>query len=98
MSISRESGALTLLCLADLLSTIFCLHYREATEGNPIMAYYLAQGVAAFIFAKFLLSVPPLYLAEYARRHRPRLVRFSLRAALALYLLAYVGGVYQLNS
>lgn len=97
MGISWESGAVSGVCLADLLSTLFWVQYRGAAEGNPLMAFYLAQGVAAFVLAKVLLCVPPLYLAEYARVRSPRFVRLSLRATFALYLLAYAGGVASLN-
>lgn len=97
MGISWESGALSGVCLADLLSTLFWVQYRGAAEGNPLMAFYLAHGIAAFVCAKVLLCVPPLYLAEYARLRSPRFVRLSLRAAFACYLLAYAGGVMSLN-
>lgn len=97
MGISWESGAVTGVCLADLLSTLFLVQYRGAAEGNPLMAYYLAHGVLAFVLAKLALCVPPLYLAEYARPHSPRFVRLGLRATFALYLLFYAGGVTGLN-
>lgn len=97
MSISRESIVLMLICLADLASTIFVVNYRHANEGNPLMKYYLDHGLATFVAAKLVLLLMPLFIAEWARQHRPQFVTRSLRVAAAAYLFAYVGGVAQLN-
>lgn len=97
MNIARESYALVLICLADLVSTIFFVSYRSATEGNPLMAYYLSHSLGAFVGIKLVLCLMPLFLMEYARQRRPRSARLGLRVALAGYLLSYAAGVSQLN-
>ena len=97
MKISRAGIVLTAIGMIDLMTTIFLVNYREASEGNPVMAYYLHQGIPVFIIAKLVLCLGPLYLLEYARRHRPRMVMMSMRVAIAAYLCAYVGGISQLN-
>ncbi|WP_348222327.1 DUF5658 family protein [Capsulimonas sp.] len=97
MKISRDGIILTAIGIIDLMTTIFLVNYREASEGNPVMAYYLQQGIPVFIVAKLVLCLGPLYLLEYARRHRPKMVMMSMRVAIAAYLCAYVGGISQLN-
>ena len=62
------------------------------------MSYYLQQGIGMFISMKMLLCILPLFLVEYARKYRPRLARFGLRAVISGYLLTYLGGVAFLNS
>ncbi len=86
-----ESLALLAVCLADMLSTLYWVHGGAATEANPLMAYWLARGDAHFVAAKLLSFFPLLAVAAYVRPRRPRLIAVSLRAALALYVLIYVG-------
>jgi hypothetical protein len=97
MKPSVESIVLSTICLADLASTIFLVSYRGAEEGNPLMNYYLHQGIGPFIFAKLILFVIPLCVAEWARRHRPKFVQQALRFAVGAYLLAYVSVFIQAN-
>lgn len=98
MKPSVETIVLSVICLADLASTIFLVSYRGAEEGNPLMSYYLHQGIGSFIVAKLVLFVIPLGIAEWARQHRPRFVRQTLRFAIGAYLLAYVSVFLQVNS
>ncbi|BDI32679.1 hypothetical protein CCAX7_47300 [Capsulimonas corticalis] len=97
VKVSRDGMILTAIGMIDLMTTIFLVNYREASEGNPVMAYYLHQGIPVFVLAKLILCLGPLYLLEYARRHRPKMVTLSMRVAIAAYLCAYVGGISQLN-
>lgn len=98
MKPSVESIVLSTICLADLCSTIFLVSYRGAEEGNPLMSYYLHQGIGPFIFAKLVLFVVPLCIAEWARRHRPKFVQQALRFAVGAYLLAYISVFVQVNT
>ena len=96
--IAPESYVLAGVCLLDLLTTLFWVSYRDAAEGNPIMAFYLHHGgTPAFIAAKVVLCAPPLFIAEWARRMRPRFVRSMLRLGIIAYLALYGAGVAQLN-
>ena len=96
-SLSIESMILCGICLADLSSTIFLVSYRGAIEGNPLMSYYLEHGIPTFIIAKLTLFALPLFILEWARRHRPRFAILASRACIGLYLAAYVCTVVQLN-
>ncbi|HEX5324628.1 MAG TPA: DUF5658 family protein [Capsulimonadaceae bacterium] len=98
MKPSVESLVLSGICLADLASTIFLVSYRGAEEGNPLMNYFLHQGIGSFIFAKLVLFVIPLGIAEWARQHRPKFVRQTLRFAIGAYLLAYLCVFIQVNT
>ena len=86
---SVETVVLSTICVADLLSTIFLVSGRGFVEGNPLMSFYLAHGVLAFVAAKMALFVFPLFIAEWARQHRPEFVKHTLRACICAYLLAY---------
>ena len=95
--ISKEGIVLILIGIVDLFLTIYLVQYREASEGNPLMAYYLGRGIPAFIAAKFVLCAVPLFILEYARRHRPRLVTYCMRGVIAAYMFSYCAGVAQMN-
>ncbi len=96
---ATESFILAAVCLLDLASTLFWVAYRDASEGNPIMAYYLTHGgTHTFILAKLVLLVMPLLIAEWARLSRPRFVQTALRVGIAAYLGLYGVGVLHINS
>jgi hypothetical protein len=95
MVVAVESLMLGALCLFDLISTVWLLRSGAAVEANPLLGFYIqAGGIIAFIAAKVLLTIGPLYVLEVLRRRRPRLVRTMLRIGIALYIIAYgLGGV-----
>ena len=96
--IAVESYVMASICLADLATTLFWVSYRNASEGNPLMAFFLhAGGTPAFIAAKLVLFLAPLFIAEWARRRSPRFVRGALRLTILAYLTLYVFGVAQIN-
>ena len=88
-----DSLAIFILCTADMLSTLFWVHARVATEANPYMDFWLQKGDFAFCVAKMMSYVPLLLIAAHYRPHRPRLIRVSLRGALVLYVALYTSGV-----
>jgi hypothetical protein len=94
---SRESLIIAGLCIADLVSTIVLLQHHDASEGNVVMAFYLKYGWLAFVGVKCLLFVPALFIAEWYRRHNPRLVTGTLRLVIVLYVGLYSAGVFTLN-
>ncbi len=98
MRIARETWLLAAICIADLTTTIWFVTKHGAAEGNPLMNFYLAQGILAFIFAKFALFVGPLVILEWARRHHPRFVTHMLRLGIALYLGFYGSVVWKINA
>ena len=96
--IAPESYLLAAICLLDLATTVFWVSYRDASEGNPVMAFYLEQGgTPVFIAAKLMLLIPPLFIAEWARRTRPRFVHAALRFGIFAYFTLYGLGVMHVN-
>ena len=88
-----ESALLTLICTADMLSTLYWVHMNQATEANPWMAHWLEHGDAMFCLMKLLSFLPFLAVAYYYRPRRPRLIAVALRGTLVLYVLMYVASV-----
>lgn len=98
MRIARESWIITAICIADLITTLWFVGIHGAGEANPIMRFFLLQGVIAFILAKCLLFVGPLVILEWARCQRPVFVRSMLRVAIAGYIGMYGVGVWKINA
>lgn len=89
-ALANESYIILAICLLDLVFTYWLINTKQATEGNPIMSYYLSNGIGMMIAAKMVLIAMPLFVAEWARRYRPRFVRRALRIAIAIYISLYV--------
>lgn len=90
MPLMRESIILIIIGLLDLGFTLIFVGVKAATEGNPLMAYYLQFGVGAFVLAKLGLLLLPVFVAEWSKRYKPRFVRLMLRGAIAAYLGVYI--------
>lgn len=90
MTLTKESMVLMAICVLDLASTLILLNARQATEGNPLMSFYLKYGVGTFVLMKLTLVLLPIFIAEWSRQYRPRFVRFMLRAAIVGYLGTYL--------
>lgn len=98
LPVSVETVILAVICLLDLVSTVYWVGHIDAEEGNPLMAFYLTHGgVAAFAAAKGVLCFGPLAVAEWARRHHPRFVHAALRCGIAGYIGLYGLGVHHIN-
>ncbi|MCL6475696.1 MAG: DUF5658 family protein [Firmicutes bacterium] len=98
MRLARETWSLLVIGLADLVSTTFLLRSGLVREANPVMAWYLVHfGAWAFCAAKVTMLVCPLVILEWVRRVKPFLGIWALRAALAGYLILYLGIVWRLN-
>jgi hypothetical protein len=90
MSLTRESQVLIIICLLDLLSTLMLVSHGGASEGNPLMSFYLRIGVWAFVLVKLALVFLPIFIAEWSMRYRPKFVRMMLRTAIATYVGMYL--------
>ncbi len=90
MVMMKESVILIGICLFDLLTTLFLLGNNHATEGNPLMAYYLKGGAGTFVAAKLILLFLPIFIAEWCRQFRPNFVQKMLRGAIIGYVGIYV--------
>ena len=87
LNLAAETYAFIVLSLADLLLTVWLIHTGRASEGNPIMDFYLEQGLGTMVLAKVTLVACGLFVAEWARRYRPVFVRRAMRLVLAAYLI-----------
>lgn len=85
------------ICLADLVVTAVLVHLGLAEEANPIMAYFIGYGIAAFCVAKLLFVIPPLLVAEWYRSYNDRLVRNTLRVVGVTYVVVWAGATTALN-
>lgn len=90
LGVARESYVILAICFLDLLFTAWLITTRRAIEGNPLMSFYLSSGLGMLVGVKVLLVAMPLFVAEWARRHRPQFVHRALRFAIAVYLSVYV--------
>lgn len=90
MRLARESVLLIVICAVDLVVTLALIGANTASEGNPLMAFYLRYGVGTFVMMKLTLVILPIFIAEWSMQYRPRFVRFMLRAAIAAYVGAYL--------
>lgn len=90
MTLTRESLILITICTLDLASTLLLLNAGSAIEGNPLMAYYLKQGIGTFVMVKLTLIFLPIFVAEWSKQYRPKFVRLMLRTAIAAYVGTYV--------
>jgi len=89
-ALAKESYVILAICLLDLVLTGWLIDTKRATEGNPIMSFYLSNGIGMMIAAKMVLIAMPLFVAEWARRYRPRFVHRALRLAIAIYISLYI--------
>jgi len=90
MTLTKESLLLIGICTVDLASTLLLLNKGGATEGNPLMSFYLRYGIGTFVMVKLTLIFLPIFIAEWGKQYRPRFVRFMLRATIAAYVGAYL--------
>jgi len=98
MRVTRETWILAAICLVDLITTLWFVRHGGASEGNPVMNFYLQQGVLPFVVAKCVLFLGPLLVLEWARRRNPRFVLTMLRVGIALYLGLYGAVVWRINT
>lgn len=84
-----DSVLLGLICTADMLSTLYWVNLKIATEANPYMNQWLQHGPVAFCTAKILSFLPLLLFTAYYRPTRPKLIKITLRGSIVLYLTIY---------
>jgi hypothetical protein len=97
MKIAKESWILAAIGLADLFTTMTWVQNQGAAEGNPIFQYYLLMGPFWFALIKVVMIVSPIFLLEWARRHRPVFTAWASRGAILAYFGLYIVGVGRLN-
>jgi hypothetical protein len=89
-----QSVVMCIICLADMVSTCIVVGMGLAVEANPLMAYFMNQGIVMFILAKSLSFVVPIFIIEYMRpRYKnPILIQRFLTAGVVIYALVYILG------
>jgi hypothetical protein len=97
MKILRESWIIACIGIADLVTTLIWVHHHGAQEANPLFAHYLAMGSVWFAVMKLVLLAGPIFLLEWASRHRPLFTRRASQFAICAYLVLYGVGVAKLN-
>ncbi|MEN6371627.1 MAG: DUF5658 family protein [Armatimonadota bacterium] len=95
--ISKESIILSLICMADMFSTLIMVSMGYATEQNPLMASCLQRSAWLFLAAKTASFLPFIVVVEWYRRKKPAFAQAATRAAIVLYLLAYVTITVRVN-
>jgi hypothetical protein len=92
---AAETCILLIICLPDLMSTVWLIVTNQAIEGNPVMAFYLENGLGTAVAVKLLIAISALFIAEWARRRSPRfvhgLLRFAIAAYVGIYMTFFVG-------
>jgi uncharacterized membrane protein len=95
--LSAGNTILGIICMLDLVSTVYLLCTGRMVEGNPIMAYVLGYGMAAFILVKLLSFVPTMYLLQWYRSRNLGFSKLMTTVAITGYLCFYILGVLAIN-
>ena len=102
LDLARESYILLVIYLLDLGATVWLVLTGQAAEGNPIMSYYLSKGWGMLVGMKAVLFILPIFVLEWCRRYRTRLVhrmlRFAIIAYVGMYVIAFVNAVILASS
>jgi hypothetical protein len=86
MKIMRETWVMGIICLLDLVMTIWLIHAGLAKEANPVMLALLNAGLLWFIAFKFAYTLGPLALLEMVGRRYPTIVRKYMRLGITVYI------------
>lgn len=92
-----ESVVLCLLCLVDVFVTILVIGNGLAKEANPLMAFFIEQGIAVFVFAKVASFLPGIVACEYLKQKNPPFALWAIRAGTFGYLAVYIVGELKIN-
>lgn len=85
-----ESLILIVICVADMIATLFFVLSGLATEQNPIMAACINRGPGVFVLVKMVSFVPFVVAVELYRRKNPNFARAVCRWAIVAYLTTFV--------
>ncbi|MEN6356969.1 MAG: DUF5658 family protein [Armatimonadota bacterium] len=97
MTLTRESIVLIVICTCDLAATLLFINTKTASEGNPLMSFYLKYGIGTFIMMKLMLIFLPVFLFEWSRQFKPRFVKLMLRATIVIYVAIYLSLFLTIN-
>ena len=97
LRVSVESIILVVICMADMISTLFFVARGSATEQNPIMAACMNHSPAMFVLVKIASFVPFIITVELYKRKNPSFALAACRCAIALYLVTFVTLTLSIN-
>ncbi len=95
-----ELSLFFVVCLADMLSTIYWYQHGIASESNPLLAYWLKRSTADFCIAKMWSFVPLAIVCIVFRKTYHKFITKALRIAIAAYLGIYfvsIAGQYLMH-
>ena len=92
-----ETVILALICLGDMIQTLFVVRSGVAIEANPVLAQTLSYSPWVFALVKCASFMIPLTAVEVLRPLCPMFVRAALRIGASGYLTVYVIGVFHIN-
>lgn len=95
--VQKEAILLTSIAMLDLGSTIVLVKLGIAKEANPILAWYLGQGLGMFVAAKTFLSFAPVAGLEIVGWKYPKLAKTGMRVGIFAYLALYGIGTLQIH-
>lgn len=88
--LSPENVALFVVCMADMISTLYFVHSGMAVEDNPVFRQLLQHGDSTFVVMKFLSFLPLIATSTYYRHRRPRLIVGAMRLTVGVYIVLYI--------
>lgn len=80
-----------------MVSTLFLVAAGAAVEANPVLAVCLNRSPLMFIAVKLISFVPFVIVTEWYRRKNPEFARNAARAAIGVYLFAYIVLIVKIN-
>ena len=87
--VSIESLILVVVCMMDMLSTLFFVMRGCAVEQNPLMAACLRHSPMTFVVVKLLSFIPFVIAIELYRKKDPAFSRIVCRSAIVLYVVTF---------
>ncbi|MFM7320024.1 MAG: DUF5658 family protein [Armatimonadota bacterium] len=87
----KEAFLLTVICMADMFTTLWWVVSGAATEANPMLGWTFRNHPAAFVAVKCASCIPALVLAPRLAQSKKRFTVWLLRLIIVLYVGLYFG-------
>jgi len=87
----KEAFLLTVICMADMFTTLWWVVSGAATEANPMLGWTFRKHPAAFVALKCASCIPALLLAPRLAQSKKRFTVWLLRLIILLYVALYLG-------
>jgi hypothetical protein len=93
-----ETAILLLICMADMIQTVYVVGSGQAIEANPVLAAAMDYSPWAFMGLKSVTFLAPLGAVELLRPRSPNFIRLALRLGALAYLAVYLVGTLHINN